>query len=251
MVPGPGTTAHMLRPSSMCIPFCMAIGPAVPRASASARTAGGAFTVLVHVLLIWALMRPLDEVPDEPPALPPLRVQLLGAPSIFAAPAPLEAVPVLPELSVLLPALIVRTPAQIETPMVPTPSASFPAESTSAAASPEMTGAGPQLRRSDGRAPDCQLPGWLNLVSQAIGFSLRYPAQARQLGEIGTAYVRLNVSRTGRVLEFPLLRSSGHRSLDDEARDVVRRIGRFAPVPATDCVGYDVIVVDQPIRFGS
>lgn len=250
MVTGRNETAYMLRRSGMRIPFFTATGgPAIPRTSAYARTLGGAFTVLVHVLLLCALLDPFREALEEPAALPPLTVRLLGAPSIFSEPAPLEAVPALPELSVLLPELIVKEHAR-QPPPTPDPSTSPPAAATAAPSSPALQSAGPQLRRSNGRTPDCQLPGWLTLVSQAISFSLRYPGQARQLGQVGTAYVRLTVSRTGRVLEFPLLQSSGHTSLDDEAREVVRRIGRFAPVPASDCVGYDVIVVDQPIRFG-
>ncbi|WP_162850949.1 energy transducer TonB [Panacagrimonas perspica] len=240
----------MLRRSGMRIPFFVTMGgPEVPRTSASARTMGGAFTLLVHVLLLCALLEPFRETLEEPAALPPLTVHLLGAPSIFAVPAPLEAVPALPELSVLLPELIVREQAPRPAPM-PDPSTSPPATAMAAPSSPAVPSVGAQLRRSNGRAPDCQLPGWLTLVSQAISFSLHYPGQARQLGQMGTAYVRLSVARTGRVLEFPLLQSSGHHSLDDEARDVVRRIGRFAPIPASDCVGYDVIVVDQPVRFG-
>lgn len=225
--------------------------PILRRPSRFARALGGALTVLVHLLVAWALLAPGRTLREEPAALPPLRVSLLGSPAIaFEAPAPLEAVLALPEPVLLVPQLIVQAvtpPLPVSEIQPPTPSTQV---ATAAPAQVQASGAGPQLRRSNGRAPDCQLPAWLTMLSQSITFSLRYPAQARQLGESGTAYVRLSVARNGRVMDWPLLQSSGHHSLDHEARDVVRRIGRFAPVPSSDCAGYDVIVVDQPIRFG-
>ncbi len=223
----------------------------VARTPASARATGGTVTLLVHLLLLWALMGPIQtDLDEEPAALPPMKVSLMGAPSVFATPAPLEAVPSMPELSVLLPEMIVRENAPPKPVTKPDTQTTPPAVAMAAPASAPVTGAGPQLRRSNGKAADCQLPGWLMLLSQTLSFSQRYPAQARQLGETGTAYIRLSVARNGAVMEAPLLRSSGHASLDYEARDVIRRVGRFAPVPKSDCVGYDLIVVDQPIHFG-
>lgn len=91
--------------------------------------------------------------------------------------------------------------------------------------------------------------GWLAKVAQTISTEQRYPAISRQLGERGTAYVRLNLDRTGALLEAPLVRSSGHAHLDDEARDVMRRIGNFGRVPDSACPGQRVIVIDQPVSF--
>ncbi len=225
--------------------------PRVPRTTASARTLGGSLTVLVHLLLAWALLDRAGVSFEEPAALPPLQITLLGAPSASAAPALIEAKPALPKLNLEVPDLIVQERAKPALPPKPDPQPLPTAVALAAPATAAIAaGTAQMLRRSNGRTPDCQLPAWLTQMSAAISYSLQYPAQSRQLGESGTAYVRLSVARTGHVLESPLLQSSGHRSLDYEARDVVRRIGRFAPVPATDCVGYDVIVIDQPIRFG-
>lgn len=77
----------------------------------------------------------------------------------------------------------------------------------------------------------------------------QYPAVARQRGERGTAHVRLNIDRSGRVLEAPLARSSGSSSLDAEAQDLMRRIGSFGRVPDSACPGWSIIVIDQPVSF--
>lgn len=41
-----------------------------------------------------------------------------------------------------------------------------------------------------------------------------YPDEARERGEEGSALVRFTVDRSGRVLEFALVRGSGFASLD-------------------------------------
>ena len=99
-------------------------------------------------------------------------------------------------------------------------------------------------------ARDCWPYRWLLRMSRTIDSALRYPTDARRRGQRGTAFVRVSVERTGHVLLAPVVRSSGHALLDAEARAVIQRIGRFEPLAAGDCVGYDVIVVDQPVRFG-
>lgn len=218
----------------------------VPHAARSARALGLAFTVLVHLALLLALLWPEQAAREEPAALPPMQVALLAAPALAAQTAPLEATPPLPPLDVFTPAIVVQEPASAladaPTPLMPP---SPPRVAPSGA-----SGAAPTLQRRGATPADCLPRGWLMQMSQTIGFSQRYPAAARQRGERGTVTVRVSVARSGRVLDAPLLRSSGYPSLDFEARDVMRRIGRFAPVPDTDCAGYDVLVIDQPVRFG-
>ncbi len=188
---------------------------------------------------------------DEPAAMPPMKVGLLsGAPSSYSLPTPMEVRPARPELRILMPELVVDDQQPLAPRPIPDPAPAPPQLAFSGpAASADAAGA-PVLRRSNGREADCLPRTWLMQMSQAISFSLQYPGQSRQLGEVGTAYVRVTVARNGRVLESPLLRSSGYRNLDFEASAVVRRIGRFAPLSPSDCVGFDIIVVDQPIRFG-
>ncbi len=91
---------------------------------------------------------------------------------------------------------------------------------------------------------------WLESVSTSISHDLRYPRYSRELQHRGTTYLRMSIARDGAVLESDLLRGSGYELLDIEARDVVRRIGRFRPVPSQACKHASVVVVDQPIVFG-
>jgi protein TonB len=69
-----------------------------------------------------------------------------------------------------------------------------------------------------------QIAAWLNR-------NKRYPQRARRLGQQGLVTVRFTLDREGRVLDFSILRSSGHASLDDEVRNLMRR-GRMPRMPA-------------------
>tara|TARA_R110000787_G_scaffold97889_11_gene201725 strand:+ start:724 stop:1410 length:687 start_codon:yes stop_codon:yes gene_type:complete len=109
-------------------------------------------------------------------------------------------------------------------------------------------------KASDGQksisAASCMPRAWLESVSSSISHDLRYPRYSRELQHRGTAYLRMSIARDGAVLESDLLRGSGYELLDIEARDVIRRIGRFRPVPSEACKHATVVVVDQPIVFG-
>lgn len=100
-------------------------------------------------------------------------------------------------------------------------------------------------------AIDCMPLHWLQGMSRRISFGLHYPARSRRLGERGTAHVRVSVRRDGRVLDTVLLRGSGYPSLDQEAQGVFLRIARFDPVPLDACRGAGIVVIDQPIAFGT
>lgn len=51
------------------------------------------------------------------------------------------------------------------------------------------------------------------------------------------------------ALGATLLRTSGHALLDEEARDVIFRIGHFAPLPERYIPGQTAFATDQPIAF--
>lgn len=216
------------------------------RAAPSARAFGLLITVLVHLGVLVALLWPDSTARQDPAALPPMQVSLLAAPYRAPAPAVLDMTPPLPAPEIFTPEIVVQEPTEITSAPMPSPLPPRPSQAAPSGA----IGAAPTLQRRGAVSPDCLPRGWLLQMSQTIGLSQRYPAASRQRGERGTVTVRVSVARNGRVLDAPLLRSSGYPSLDFEARDVMRRIGRFAPLPDADCAGYDVIVVDQPVRFG-
>lgn len=61
----------------------------------------------------------------------------------------------------------------------------------------------------------------------------RYPAAALRLGLEGIVKIEVRVDRRGKLLTAPVIvRSSGHRVLDDEARALVVRAAPFSPLPA-------------------
>lgn len=216
----------------------------VPRLPAawSARTLGLAFTVLLHIgLLVWMLWP--DTAPLALPAsLQPLQVNLL-APA--PRPVPPAALPFAPPAAETLPRPPISVPTLVLAPAVTPKPVATPAPPVAAASA----ASNPAPRRQGSARADCLPYNWLVQMSRRISTQLRIPLPSRLGRERGTAYVRVSVARDGRVLEAPLLRSSGHRNLDFEARDVMRRIGRFAPVPASECAGYDIIVIDQPVEF--
>ena len=222
----------MLRQTPVADPLARDEPPNL-RASRRARIAALFAAALIHLLFMAALSVRPPPATDEPAALPPLQISLHEAPSRPAAPS----------LAFDIRSDATRTeiaPPDFE--VDPEPPLPPPAAAAAAPAAPVTS------TRADAPRPACWPYRWLLGVSRSIESALRHPRNAR--GERGTAFVRISVERDGRIVEAPLLRSSGHPRLDAEARDVFVRIGRFEPVAPGDCAGYAVIVVDQPVRFG-
>lgn len=59
-----------------------------------------------------------------------------------------------------------------------------------------------------------------------------YPRDARIHREEGTVQLRFMLDRSGHVLSYAVVGSSGFASLDAEARDMIRRADPFPPMPA-------------------
>ncbi len=206
--------------------------------------AGTLIAVLLVHLLVAMLWRLETQLPEEPAELPPLEVSLHDPQPRSVDPLTFDIRPPAPSPSFLAPELLVQMDAEIlPGPMPPQPPASAHAPTTVAPSAPAST-------QRLGSTRDCWPYRWLLRFSRTIDSALRYPADARLRNERGTAFVRVNVERSGHVLETRLLRSSGYPLLDVEARDVIHRIGRFESMTPGECAGYDVIVVDQPVRFG-
>lgn len=91
---------------------------------------------------------------------------------------------------------------------------------------------------------------YAGVVSRMISSSQKWPLMSKQMGETGIAMVRLKIARDGRVMEAQLIRATGFARLDDEARAVVMRIGRFMPVPSRLRPNDEFLLLDQPMRFG-
>jgi protein TonB len=83
------------------------------------------------------------------------------------------------------------------------------------------------------------LSAWLERHKQ-------YPESARARGEEGQAVLRFRVDRSGRVLGYSILRSSGYADLD-AAIDRMMRGAVLPPFP-TDMIAAE-IDVSVPVRF--
>ncbi|NGY05464.1 energy transducer TonB [Solimonas terrae] len=90
---------------------------------------------------------------------------------------------------------------------------------------------------------------YLMRITRIISFEQKYPWSARQYDQQGDVIVRMHLARDGRVLSVRLIRSSGYASLDDEARDVILRIGRFPPFPFDYLPQVAEFDIDQPVTF--
>jgi protein TonB len=74
-----------------------------------------------------------------------------------------------------------------------------------------------------------------------------YPASAQANGEEGTVQAKLTVSTSGRVSGCEIIRSSGHKSLDDATCSILQRRARFTPARAADGQPIASTVVSPPI----
>lgn len=58
-----------------------------------------------------------------------------------------------------------------------------------------------------------------------------YPSAAARQQQQGTCLLRITVNRQGNIVDVQLLESSGHRILDEEAIDAVRKGATYGPLP--------------------
>ena len=74
-------------------------------------------------------------------------------------------------------------------------------------------------------------PGYLGLLSAWLESHKHYPDSARQRGEEGRAVLHFDVDRSGRVLDFAVVKSSGYPDLDAAIEDMMRG-ATLPPFPA-------------------
>lgn len=216
-------------------------------------------SLLLHAALLGLLLFKLP-VPSPATAAssPRLSVVTLGAPS----PAPRRAAAPLSHAQASRPPVHKARPGPATKAAV-RPELGPPAVNTSDAASApasattttEMAGGGADASTLAAAAPDAVEPEvpppleYLRRISKIISLSQKYPWHARQYGHQGDVIVRMHLARDGTVMTATLLSSSGHASLDAEARDVVLRIRRFPPFPADYIPQQHEFDIDQPVSF--
>ena len=95
-------------------------------------------------------------------------------------------------------------------------------------------------------APAIVSTGYRAALSAWLERHKHYPDSARARGEEGRAVLRVHVDRSGRVLNYAVVQSTGHPDLD-AAIDQMMRGASLPPFPA-DMAASDV-EVSVPIRF--
>lgn len=233
------------------------------------RHAGSFASVMLHVGLIVLLLLGLQAPSPTHAPKATISVITLGAPSVEqrvasnaatnspptspaispaanATPRPRKPKPVKPRaVSPPAPSTAAALPpalASADTSPGPAPPA---APSVSPASAPTVAAAAPQAE-----PPKVPPPiEYLRRVSRIISLSQKYPWTARQYGHQGDVIVRMHLRRDGAVMAATLIRSSGHESLDAEARDVILRIRRFPPFPADYIPQQGEFDIDQPVSF--
>jgi TonB family protein len=74
-----------------------------------------------------------------------------------------------------------------------------------------------------------EFPGGTIELTKFIEKNANYPVEAREKGETGKAYIRLIIDTNGKVISPRILKSSGSKSINEEALRVVKSMPRWTP----------------------
>jgi periplasmic protein TonB len=100
--------------------------------------------------------------------------------------------------------------------------------------------------RVKGGAPRVE-SSWQTALVRHLQQYKRYPSEAQSRGEEGVVQLSFTVDRTGHVLNREIVRSSGHRELDNEVMSMIERAQPLPPFPAT--MPQAKLELTVPIRF--
>jgi protein TonB len=182
------------------------------------RIAGNTVVVLVHALAFAVLMAPSTWEPPVPAPRLEVVVPVVAEPRL---PPPIPPPPVDP---IRLPRET-RTPTPIPTPRVDnTPvTDTAPVLDTGTELAEPSDDAGPVVDTFDPGPPQVET------LAYDVSPAPRYPRQALRSSAEGTVVLKVLVDEQGRPQEVMVERSSGHRLLDQAARDQVLAKWRFHP----------------------
>lgn len=74
---------------------------------------------------------------------------------------------------------------------------------------------------------------WVTQAAVLVDGQMRYPFAALRHQRQGTSELTVSIDRSGRVVSYAVVASSGHRMLDLESQRLIDRIGVFPTVPAS------------------
>lgn len=174
---------------------------------------------------------PLNEIPDAAPAIDEQAPAEPAAPAAASEPSPAPAASSSP----------VRDPVPVPkakpaTAAPSTPPAEPPAaEQQVAAATPE------QATATETPVSAAKSVYYRQLIAR-IKRARVYPSDARRAGKEGTVYMQIVVKRNGRIASYDIIKSSGHKELDDAA---VQTLVKANPVGA-----FPEEVPGEELKFG-
>ena len=90
-------------------------------------------------------------------------------------------------------------------------------------------------------------PSWQTALVRHLQQYKRYPSDAQSRGDEGVVQLSFTVDRTGRVLNHEIVRSSGHRELDNEVMSMIERAEPLPAFPAS--MPQAKLDLTVPIRF--
>jgi periplasmic protein TonB len=175
---------------------------------------------------------PVETPPPEPQPSPPPDEPVAVTeppPPALEAPAPLVEPP--PPPAPHKP--VVKHPPKpvIPHPEQPPPTPAFvPTQPAPAQVAPQQTAMAPTPVPAPVPSPEVS-PGYLALLSAWLNSHKRYPDTARERGEEGRAVLHFDVDRSGRVLDFAVIKSSGYPDLDAAIEEMMRG-ATLPPFPA-------------------
>jgi periplasmic protein TonB len=183
--------------------------------------------------------------PPPPPLVPP--PPLAPAPEIAPLATPALEAPPLPAQKPMLRRPVLRRLAR-PSPERPEPRQTF----APAAAAPSAAPQAPATQTAAARLPappspsTAISPSYAALLGAWLESHKRYPESARESGEEGRAVLQFAVDRSGRVLDFAVVKSSGYSDIDAAIENMMRG-ATMPPFPAD--MPQSSIRVSVAIRF--
>ena len=74
-----------------------------------------------------------------------------------------------------------------------------------------------------------EFPGGTAALMKYLGDNIKYPRMAREMGSQGRVFLRFIVGKDGSIANVEVIKSSGDKSLDDEAVRVVQAMPKWQP----------------------
>ncbi|MFK8012275.1 MAG: energy transducer TonB [Marinicellaceae bacterium] len=90
------------------------------------------------------------------------------------------------------------------------------------------------------------MQNWVKKIERVS--NLNYPDEARKLGFVGTLIMTVGINSEGTIKDIQIIKSSGHKSIDDAAQHLVQLSGPFETIPSTKSQ-IDILYITRTWQF--